>query len=432
MGASSEELFREALKVFPGGVNSPVRALVRPYPFYVARARGPFIYTVEGRRLLDLVMAYGPLILGHRDQRVLDAISEQLDRGWLYGAPYGAEVELAKAILRYYKPGGMVRFVNSGTEATMTAIRLARGVTGRKYIVKFDGCYHGSHDYVLVAAGSAMGEYGLPSSEGVLDDAARYTLVAEFNDEHGVEKLASKMGGDIAAVIVEPVIGNAGVIPGKRSFLKALRQLADEWGFLLIFDEVITGFRLGLGGAQEYYGVEADIIVLGKVVGGGFPIGVIVGRREFMENLTPSGKVFNAGTFNAHPVSMVAGLATIRILESTNALEVASRAMEVVSRLLGESAGESGLPHAINRVESMAQIFFVEGEVDRVSKARESDKRVYAKLHEELLRRGVFIAPSQMEALFTSSSHTPEHLEVLEEAIPEAVREAGKVARSKG
>ncbi|MCE4612981.1 MAG: glutamate-1-semialdehyde 2,1-aminomutase [Desulfurococcales archaeon] len=432
MSRSSEELLVEASKVFPGGVNSPVRALVKPYPFYVASAEGPFVYTVEGRRLLDLVMAYGPLILGHRDKRVLDAIREQLEKGWLYGAPYEAEIELAKAILRHYKPGGMVRFVNSGTEATMTAIRLARGATGRKYIVKFDGCYHGAHDYVLVAAGSAMGEYGLPSSEGVLSDSARYTLVAEFNDEPGIERLVARMGGEIAAIIVEPVIGNSGVIPARPSFLRTLRQLADEWGFLLIFDEVITGFRLGLGGAQEYYGVEADIVVLGKIVGGGFPIGVVVGSRDLMENLAPLGRVFNAGTFNAHPVSMVAGLATIRILESTDALEIASRAMKLVTDILGESVVESGLPHAINRVESMAQIFFVDGVVDSASKARRSDKRIYTRLHEELLRRGVFIAPSQMEALFTSSSHTRSHLGILEEALPEAVREVVKDARFKG
>ncbi|MEB3859596.1 MAG: glutamate-1-semialdehyde 2,1-aminomutase [Desulfurococcales archaeon] len=427
MPRDSRALFEEALRVFPGGVNSPVRALVKPYPFYVARAEGPYLYTVEGRRLLDMVLAYGPLILGHRDRRVLEAVSRQLSKGWLYGAPYEAEIELAKTVLRHYKPGGMARFVNSGTEATMTAIRLARGFTKRKYIVKFDGCYHGAHDQVLVAAGSAMGEYGLPSSEGVLEEVARYTLVADFNDEPGVDRLVSRLGDEIAAIIVEPVMANSGVIPGKPGFLKTLRQLADERGFLLIFDEVVTGFRLGLKGAQGYYGIEADLVVLGKVVGGGFPVGAVVGKREVMENLTPMGRVFNAGTFNAHPVTVVAGLATLRVLETTDAIEKAARAMEFTAKLLDEAAEDAGIPHYVTWVGSMGQIFFTGEEVDRASKARRSDKRVYSMLHEILLQRGVFIAPSQLEALFTSSSHTGEALELLADSIPGAFREVRRL-----
>ena len=422
-GEASRRLYEKALTLFPGGVNSPVRAAVKPYPFYVERGEGPYIYTVDGARLVDLVLAYGPLILGHRHPRVLEAIREQAERGWLYGAPTEAEVRLAEKILSHVMPGGKVRFVNSGTEATMTAIRLARGYTGRKLIIKFDGCYHGAHDAVLVAAGSAAAEYGVPSSAGVPEEVARLTIVVPYNDVEAFEKAMERYGDEVAAVIVEPVIGNMGVIPPRPGFLEALRRLTRERGALLIFDEVITGFRLALGGAQEYYGVRADVVVLGKVIGGGLPIGAVTAPAKIMDHLTPAGKVFNAGTFNAHPLAMAAGLATIQVLEETDALRRASNAAREIAEALDEALGRAGIPHTINRVESMFQVFFVEGEVDSPERARRSDRRLYVRLHEELLRRGVFIAPSQFEAVFTASVHDdPEVLERVRTAIEEAVR----------
>jgi len=427
-GERSKRLFEEARQVFPGGVNSPVRAAVKPYPFYVEKGEGPYLYTVDGERLIDYVLGYGPLILGHAHPRVKKAVEEQLSKGWLYGTPYEAEIKLAKKILGYYEPKGMVRFVNTGTEATMAAIRLARGVTGRKYILKFEGCYHGAHDYVLVGAGSAAAHYGVPKSAGVPEEVARLTLVAKYNDVESVEKIMREYGDKVAAIIVEPVIGNAGVILPKDGFLKELRRIADEYGALLILDEVITGFRLSLGGAQQYYGVKADITTLGKIIGGGFPLAAVVGRREIMENLTPAGKVFNAGTYNSHPVSVAAGLATIEVLETTDAYAVANSAAEKIAKALEELASRYGFDATVNHVASMFQIFFVKGEVWSYEDAQKSDKKLYVKLHEKLLSKGVFIAPSQMEAWFTSAVHSSDVVEqtiaALEEVFKELKREA--------
>ena len=426
LGGKSRALYEKALSLFSGGVNSPVRAAVKPYPFYAQRGEGAYLYTVDGCRLVDFVLGYGPLILGHRHPRVLEALEEQLERGWLYGVPGEAEIALAEKILGHVMPGGKIRFVNTGTEATMTAIRLARGYTGRKYIVKFDGCYHGSHDHVLVSAGSAASEYGVPNSLGVPEEVARLTLVAEYNSEESVERIMERYGGEVAAIIVEPVIGNMGVIPPRKGFLEFLAKTARDHGALLIFDEVITGFRLSLGGAQEYYGVRADIVTLGKIIGGGMPIGAVVARRDILDHLTPAGKVFNAGTFNAHPASMAAGLATIKVLEETGGLRDASRAAEEVEKALRDSLEDQGVAHWVNRVESMLQVFFTEGPVEKPSQARKSNRELYTRLHRELLRRRVFIAPSQFEAIFTSTVHRGEALEEALEAIPGAVRAATK------
>lgn len=421
-GGESRKLYEEALNLFPGGVNSPIRAAVKPYPFYVSRAEGPYLYTVDGERLIDYVLAYGPMFLGHRHPRVLEAVKEQLERGWAYGTPAELEIKLAKKILKYYHQGGMVRFVNSGTEATMAAIRLARGYTGRKYIVKFNGCYHGAHDAVLVGAGSAAAEYGVPSSLGVPEEVAELTLIARFNDLESVEKIMRKHGDQVAAIIVEPVAGNAGVIPPKPGFLKGLRELADQYGALLIMDEVITGFRLGLGGAQEYYGVRGDITTLGKIVGGGFPIGVVAGPREIMEKFTPSGKVFNAGTFNAHPVTMAAGLATIEVLETGEPYRVAREAASKLAKTVEDLISRYGIKATVNYVENMFQVFFVDGEVASPEDAARSNRELYNKLHQELLSRGVFIAPSQMEAIFASAAHTAEVVEETIAALEDAFK----------
>lgn len=422
MSSKSLSLYDEAKSLFPGGVNSPVRAAVKPYPFYVEKADGAYIYTVDGEVLVDLILAYGPLILGHKHPKVLERVLEHVSKGWLYGAPSEVEVRLAKKVLWHVMKGGMVRFVNSGTEATMLALRLSRAVTGRKLIVKFDGCYHGAHDYVLVFAGSAAEHYGVPASSGVPEEVARLTLIANFNDFESVERIFKSEGEKIAAVIVEPVMGNMGVIPPKPGFLKHLRELADKYGALLIFDEVITGFRLGLGGAQEYFNVKADIIVLGKILGGGFPIGAVVSRRDIMENIAPLGKVFNAGTFNAHPLSMTAGLATIEVLEEGETYVVAFEASKAIAKAFEEASSEAKINVQVNVVESMLQSFFTDKPVTDAATARLSDRVLYEKFHEEMRKRGVLVTPSQFEAIFTGLPHKGPVLERVIEAIHDSFR----------
>ena len=419
----TDSIVERAKRVLVGGVNSPARALTRPGPLVVRQAKGPYLYVDGIGRVVDYILGYGPLILGHAPEPVIKAIEEQLRRGWLYAALTDAEVELAEHITRYVMPGGKVRFVNSGTEATMTAIRLARGYTVREYIVKFQGNYHGAHDSVLVSAGSAAASLGVPKSPGVPEAVASLAIVAPYNDVEAVESIFEERGGEIAAVIVEPVAGNYGVIPPRRGFLEALRKLTKSYGALLIFDEVITGFRISMGGAQDYYGVRADIVTLGKIIGGGFPIGAVVAPAEIMSQLTPEGKVFNAGTFNGHPVSMAAGLATLRELEKS-ALRKASEAGRAVEEILRETLDSAGVEYALNRVESMMQFFPGVDIVEAPKDVDKADKRFYLKIHEELLRRGVLIAPSIHEAIFTSSAHDEVALEETFAALREAVRAA--------
>ena len=418
MNDRNKMLYERAKEVFPGGVNSPVRAAVKPYPFFAKYGKGAYIYSEDGSKLIDYVLGYGPLILGHSNEYVLSKIKEELDKGWLFGVPKENEIKLAEKIISYIKPGGMIRFVNSGTEATMTAIRLARGFTNRKYIVKFDGCYHGSHDSVLVQAGSAATEFGAPNSLGVPEDVAKLTLVAEYNDLNSIESIFSNYGDQIAAVILEPVIGNMGVIKPDKDFLWGIRKITKNNGSLLIFDEVITGFRISMGGAQEYFGIESDIVTLGKIIGGGFPIGAIVSKKEILESLTPEGKVFNAGTFNAHPISMVEGLTTLEFIEKNNVLDKASKAAKMLNELLIDY----GIKYTINRVESMMQIFFTEKDVFNADDARKADKESYAKLHEKLLSKGVFIPPSQFETIFTSYEHNDDIIHYTAEKIAEIIR----------
>lgn len=405
-----------------------MRAAVKPHPFYVERAEGAYIYTVDGERLVDYVLAYGPLILGHRHPKILEAVEEQLEKGWLYGTPTESEILLAEALLKHYPSADMVRFVNSGTEATMLAVRLARAHTGRDLIVKFEGCYHGAHDYLLVGAGSAASHFGVPRSEGIPEDVAGKTLVARYNDPSSVEKILKKHEGRVAAIIVEPVVGNYGLILPRDGFLRELRRLADHHDVLLIMDEVITGLRLSLGGAQEYFGVEADITTLGKIIGGGFPVGAVLAPEEIMERITPSGKVFNAGTFNAHPVVMAAGLATLKLLETGEPYRVANNAAEKLAEALEDLASRHGYDHWVSRIASMAHIFFTSREVVDYESASKADKEMYLRLHGELLKRGVFTAPSQFEVMFTSAAHGGE---VVDETLA-ALEEAFKAMRGSG
>lgn len=396
----SEKLWNEALNIFAGGVNSPVRAAVKPFPFYTISGKGAYIYTEDNRKYIDYVLGYGPLILGHGNEYVKKRVIEQIEKGWLFGTPSRAEVELAKKIRSHIPSIEKIRFVNSGTEATMTAVRLARGFTRREKILKFNGNYHGAHDYTLISAGSAATEFGIPDSEGIPTAVTRTVVVCEYNDLECVEKkLRSE---EIAGVIVEPVMGNMGVIPPNKDFLKGLRELTKDYNTLLIFDEVITGFRLSLSGAQGYYGITPDITTLGKIIGGGFPIGAIGGKREIISMLTPEGKVFNAGTFNANPISMTAGIATIEVIERENVIEKAA----YVAKAISEELDKLRFEHIVNRVQSMFQIFFgIRGKVSNAIEAKKANKEIYSKFHLMMLKEGVFIPPSQFESLFTSLAH---------------------------
>lgn len=328
------------------------------------------------------------------------------------------ELELAKAITRHFPSVRMLRFVNSGCEATMLAIRLARAYTRRDYVIKFDGCYHGANDSLLVKAS------GEPSSAGVLTEAARKVLVAKYNDLDSVERAFKEVSGEVAAIIVEPVACNMGLVLPDPSFLKGLRELCDKYSSLLIFDEVVTGFRVARGGAQELYGVEADVTTLGKAIGGGFPIGAVGGREDIMSLIAPSGPVYNAGTFNAHPIAMVAGLATLRELESDRPYEIANRACELLANALREAANELRIEAIVNRIASICQIFFASGEVKSYDDALHSNAALYEAFHEELLKRGFFIPPSQLEACFTSAAHVEESLDGLFERVVDALKAA--------
>ncbi len=410
------EILRDAGSFLVGGVNSPVRALTKPRPLIVTKGEGPYIYDIEYGELLDNVLGYGPLILGHRHPEVQEEVEKALENGWLYGALAPVEVDLARLILRYVKPGGKIRFVNSGTEATMLAVRLARAYTGRDKIVKFDGAYHGAHDHVLVAAGSAATHLGVPQSPGIPKCVAENVIVAEYNDFEDIEKVFQGHGSEIAGVIVEPVIGNFGVIPPHKGFLQHLRRLTRKHGALLILDEVITGFRLGMRGAQGYYGVEADIVTLGKIIGGGFPVGAVAGNSDIMDMITPKGKVFNAGTFNGHPVTMAAGLATLRVLEREG-LSKAVEAAKAFEDIIRDVLDKLGMEYALNRVESMLQVFLGVTNVDSPRKARMANRKLYERLHEEMLRQGVLIPPSQYESIFTSIVHGVREVERFQEAF---------------
>lgn len=396
----SEKLWKEAVNLFPGGVNSPVRAAVKPFPFYVVSGKGAYVYTEDNQKYIDYVLGYGPLILGHSNEYVKNKVTEQIQKGWLFGTPSRAEIELARKISHHMPSIEKIRFVNTGTEATMTAIRLARGFTKREKILKFNGNYHGAHDYTLISAGSAATEFSVPDSEGIPREVARTVVVCEYNDLECVENKLK--GEEIAGVIVEPVMGNMGVIPPEKDFLTELRKLTNQYNTLLILDEVITGFRLSLAGAQGYYNVRPDITTLGKIIGGGFPIGALGGKRQIMDMLTPAGKVFNAGTFNANPVSMAAGIATLEVIERENVIDKASH----VAKTITEELDAIKVDHVVNRVQSMFQIFFgVRKKVNNSIEAKKANREIYAKFHLNMLKNGVFIPPSQFESLFTSLAH---------------------------
>jgi len=419
----SERLYKRACRLIPGGVNSPVRAF-KPYPFFTSRAEGSKIYDVDGRVYIDYCMAYGPLILGHVHPEVVEAVVRQLKNGSIYGTPTELEVELAELVSEVVPCMEMLRLVNSGAEATMHAIRVARGYTGRDKIVKFEGCYHGAYDYVLVKAGSGASKLVSPTSLGVPDDAVRNTLVLPFNDTDTFDRVVEEDGDDIAAVIVEPVIGNFGVIPPRDRYLNYLRKVTEEKGIVLIFDEVITGFRLALGGAQEYYGVTPDLATLGKIIGGGLPLAAFGGRRELMSLISPVGEVYQAGTFSGNPVSVTAGLTTLKILVREKDL-IYSRLKAASRKIrsgLEDYIRDGNLAARVNSVGSMFTIFFTDRPIFSYSDAKTSDVEMFNRFHHRLLKNGVFVPPSQFESCFISTAHTDEDLDRTVEAMGSAMR----------
>ena len=404
----SEELFERAKAVLPGGVNSPVRAFraVGGTPFFVARAQGARLTDADGESYLDYVCSWGPLILGHAHPAVLEGIRKAAERGWTFGAPCEAEVELAEMVRRRMPAVEMVRFVNSGTEATMAAVRVARAATGREVILKFEGCYHGHADGFLVKAGSGVATLGLPDSPGVPAALAGLTLTVPFNDTAAVSDVFARRGSDVAAVIVEPYVGNAGFIPPEAGFHQALRTLCDRHGALLIFDEVMTGFRVAAGGAQARLGVRPDLTTLGKIVGGGMPVGAYGGRADLMRMVAPEGPVYQAGTLAGNPVAMAAGLATLKETERPGFYEALERRTARLVAGIGDAARRHGVPVTVGHAGSLWGVYFTAGPVRNFAEAKGSDTALFARWHRAALTRRVFLAPSAFEAGFVSSAHT--------------------------
>ena len=420
----SEQLFERAKKVLPGGVNSPVRAYraVGMAPRFITRADGAYIYDEDGKKYIDYVCSWGPMILGHNHPVIREAVERAVQDGLSFGAPTRREVDIAELMVELVPGIEMVRMVNSGTEAVMSALRLARGATGRDKLIKFEGCYHGHSDCMLVNAGSSALAGGHPSSAGVPVGAARDTLTAQFNDLDSVRELLEGNPGQVAAVIVEPVAANMGVVNPAPGFLPGLRQLCDQHGALLIFDEVITGFRLALGGAQEYFGVKADLVTFGKIIGGGMPVGAYCGSRELLEQVAPCGPVYQAGTLSGNPVAMAAGLAQLTYLKEHPEIytDLAAKGEKLAAGLRA-AAAEAGVPVAINQIGSLLAPFFTPTEVTTFTDAKGSDVGRYAKYFQAMLERGVALAPAQFEAMFVSEAHGDAELDATLEAARAAL-----------
>ncbi|HSV73511.1 MAG TPA: glutamate-1-semialdehyde 2,1-aminomutase [Chthonomonadales bacterium] len=421
----SDELYERACRVMPAGVNSPVRAFraVGGTPRFIAEASGCRLMDADGNTAIDWVGSWGALILGHAHPAVSDAAAAAARRGSSYGAPHEGEVLLAEAVVEAMPAIQMLRFVSSGTEAVMSAVRLARGATGRPCILKFDGCYHGHADALLAKAGSGVATFGLPDSAGVPPETTAHTLVTPYNDLSAAEEALRRNEGRVAAVLVEPVAGNMGVAPPTEGFLEGLRRLSTEHGALLVFDEVITGFRVARGGASERYGVRPDLITIGKIVGGGLPAAAYGGRRDLMEQMAPLGPVYQAGTLSGNPVAMAAGLATLRHLDAAlyERLETLGAALE---RGLVEAAAAACVPARVNRVGSMLSVFLTDCPVTDMASASSTDRALYARLFHGLLERGVYIAPSALESWFVSAAHGEAEVEATLAAFREALADA--------
>ncbi|QQR81639.1 MAG: glutamate-1-semialdehyde 2,1-aminomutase [Deltaproteobacteria bacterium] len=410
---NSQNLFKKAQKIIPGGVNSPVRAFrgVGGDPVFMKSAKGPILTDVDGNHYIDYVGSWGPMILGHAHPKVLKAIEGAAKRGTSFGTPTSAEIDLALEVIKAYPSIEKVRFVSSGTEAVMGAIRVARGFTKKNKIIKFDGCYHGHADSLLVKAGSGAATLGVPDSAGVPAEFTEHTLIATFNDIDSVKKLFEEFSDDIAAVIVEPVVGNMGVILPQDDFLLKLRVLCDEEESLLILDEVMTGFRVAFGGAQDFYGVTPDITTLGKIIGGGLPVGAYGGRGDIMDCVAPVGPVYQAGTLSGNPVAMAAGLSTLQNLKKANPYKKLAKLTQKLAEGIEEAASKNNISVLVPHVGSMFTIFFTGDPITNAQEARGADKNLYAQFFHLMLDQGIYLAPSQFEACFISATHTEKHIQ---------------------
>ncbi|MCC7201096.1 MAG: glutamate-1-semialdehyde 2,1-aminomutase [Nitrospirae bacterium] len=417
-------LFERAQKLMPGGVNSPVRAFraVGGQPIFIDRASGCLLYDADGNEYIDYVLSWGPMIAGHTHPEVTRALTEAITKGTSFGAPTALEIELTGMVRDAYPSMELIRLVNSGTEATMSAIRLARGYTKRDKIIKFEGCYHGHADSLLVKAGSGAATLGVPDSLGVPVDFAKNTITIPFNNTDALEDVMENCGDDVACIIVEPVPGNMGVVPPEKGYLMFLRDISQQFGVLLIFDEVMSGFRVAYGGAQELYGITPDLTCLGKVIGGGLPVGAYGGKKEIMEKIAPLGPVYQAGTLSGNPLAMTAGIETLKILSKPGTYERLNRLSEQLSEGLKEAATGAGVPAFHTRVGSMLCTFFTKGPVTDYETARGSDTAAFGKYFNSMLESGIYLAPSQFEAIFLSTAHTEEHIEKTIKAADAAFR----------
>ncbi|WP_141059076.1 glutamate-1-semialdehyde 2,1-aminomutase [Stenotrophomonas rhizophila] len=423
----SHALFTRAQKLLPGGVNSPVRAFksVGGEPFFVQRADGPYLYDVDGNRYIDYVGSWGPMIVGHNHPAVRQAVKHAINNGLSFGAPCEAEVVMAETLTRLIPSCQMVRMVNSGTEATLSAIRLARGATGRNRIVKFEGCYHGHGDSFLVKAGSGMLTLGVPTSPGVPAGLSELTLTLPYNDFEAATALFAEQGEHIAGLIIEPVVGNANCIPPRDGYLQHLRALCTQYGALLIFDEVMTGFRVALGGAQAHYGITPDLTTFGKIIGGGMPVGAYGGRADLMSQIAPAGPIYQAGTLSGNPVAMAAGLAMLDLVQEPGFHDRLSAASARLCAGLEAAAAEAGVPVTTTQVGGMFGLFFTDQKVDTYAQATACDITAFNTFFHAMLERGVFLAPSAYEAGFMSSAHDDSVID----ATIDAAREAFKVVK---
>jgi len=423
---TSKNLFEEAKKYIPGGVNSPVRAFksVGGDPLFITKGKGSKFWDADGNEYIDYIGSWGPHLFGHNPTFIIDALKSALENGTSFGAPTALEVEMAKIITELVPSVEMVRMVNSGTEATMSAVRAARGYTGREKFIKFEGCYHGHADYFLIKAGSGALTLGVPTSPGVTKGNAADTLLADYNDMSSIKKLVSANKNEIAAVIIEPIAGNMGVVKVKDEFIKELRAICNEEKIVLIFDEVMTGFRVAAGGAQEVLGIKPDLSTFGKIIGGGLPVGAFGGKREIMEKIAPSGPVYQAGTLSGNPLAMAAGYAALKhIKDNPDIYKELEEKSSYLEKGFKENLKSVGKNYAMNRVGSMMCMFFTEQPVDDFKSAVSSDTALYGKYFHEMLQRGIYLAPAQFEALFVSTAHSKEDLDKTIKAHKESLEE---------
>ena len=423
----SFRLYQRAVELMPGGVNSPVRAFksIGIPPTFIDRAKGSRIWDIDGNEYIDYVGSWGPMILGHAHPKVVAALKKVAPRGTSFGAPTPLEVDLAARVRKAFPSMELVRMVSSGTEAVMGAIRVARGYTGRDKILKFEGCYHGHSDSLLVKAGSGAMTFGIPDSLGVPFDLAKHTLTAAFNDLEGVKGLVSQYAGQIASIIVEPIAGNMGVVLPEPGFLEGLRQLCDREGIVLIFDEVISGFRAAFGGAQEHYGVKADVTCLGKIIGGGLPVGAYGGKKEIMEKVAPLGGVYQAGTLSGNPLAMTAGIETLDLLKSKKHYQDLRKKTAYLAQGILKSGEERGILITVNHATGLLTVFFTEGPVTDYETAKTSDTKKFARFFVEMMEQGIYLPPSQFEAWFVSLAHTQKDLDRTIDACDTAFKTMG-------